>query len=67
MNNSADNCIVVMRNCFGEQSKKCQCNVSYDYEVMRYESIMKIVTLHSVQDIRDFCSMFTYNFFRIGQ
>ena len=29
--------------------------------------LMKIVTLHSVQDVGNFCSTFTDNFFRIGQ
>ena len=35
------------------------------YEIMKV--LVKIVTLHSVQDVGDFCSMFTDNFFRIGR
>ena len=35
------------------------------FEIMKV--LMKIVTLHSVQDVGDFCSMFTDNFFRIGR
>ena len=29
--------------------------------------LMKIFTLHFVQDVCDFCSIFTDNFFRIGR
>ena len=35
------------------------------FEIMKV--LVKIVTLHSVQDVGDFCSMFTDNFFRIAQ
>ena len=35
------------------------------YEIMKV--LMKIVTLHPLQDVDDFCSKFTDNFFRIGR